>query len=76
VGKTCGNHPLGRTGRKWVNSIEMDHREIGCKDSGWIELAQGFFPVAGFGISGAEFSGSYTPVFLIISTFEFNHLVF
>jgi hypothetical protein len=40
VGKPEGKRPLGRSRRRWVDNIKMDHRETGwdCKD--WIDLAQ------------------------------------
>jgi hypothetical protein len=40
VGKPEGKRPLGRPRRRWVNSIEMDLREIGWDGINWIELAQ------------------------------------
>jgi hypothetical protein len=35
VGKPEGKRPLGRRRCRWVNNIEMDHREIGW---GWYRL--------------------------------------
>jgi hypothetical protein len=32
--------PLGRPRRRWEDNIEMDLREIGFGDVGWINLAQ------------------------------------
>jgi hypothetical protein len=40
VGKPEGNSPLGRLGRRWVDNIEMDIREIGWGGMDWIDLAQ------------------------------------
>jgi hypothetical protein len=31
---------LGRPGRRWVDNINMDLREIGWDDMDWIDLAQ------------------------------------
>jgi hypothetical protein len=36
VGKLEGKRPLGRTGRRWMNSIS----EIGWGSMDWIDLAQ------------------------------------
>jgi hypothetical protein len=35
-----GKRPLGRTRRRWVNSIKMDLREIGLGGMDWIDLVQ------------------------------------
>jgi hypothetical protein len=35
-----GKRPLGRPRRRWVDSVEMDHREIGWDGMDWIDLAQ------------------------------------
>jgi transposase len=40
VGKPDGKRQLGRPRRTWVDNIEMDLRETGCGDVGWIDLAQ------------------------------------
>jgi hypothetical protein len=40
VGKPEGKRPLGRPGRKWVDNIKIDLREIGWDDMDWIDLAQ------------------------------------
>jgi hypothetical protein len=40
VGKTEGKRPLGRPGRRWVDNIKMDLKEIGGDDMDWIYLAQ------------------------------------
>jgi hypothetical protein len=40
VGKAEGKKPLGRPRRKWVDTIKMDHREIGWDGMHWIDLAQ------------------------------------
>jgi hypothetical protein len=40
VGKPEERRPLGRPRRKWVDSIEMDLREIGWDGMNWIDLAQ------------------------------------
>jgi hypothetical protein len=32
--------PLGKSGRRWVNNIKMDLREIGWDGMDWIDLAQ------------------------------------
>jgi hypothetical protein len=39
VGKPEGKKPLGRQRRKWVDNIEIDLREIGLDNMGWIDLA-------------------------------------
>jgi hypothetical protein len=40
TGKPEGRRPLGRSRRRWVDSIKMDLREIGWDGMDWIELAQ------------------------------------
>jgi hypothetical protein len=35
VGQVEGKRPLGRPGRRWVDSIKMDLREIGWDGLGW-----------------------------------------
>jgi hypothetical protein len=40
VGKLEGKRPLGRPRHKWVDSIEIDLREIGWGGMDWIDLAQ------------------------------------
>jgi len=40
VGKPGGRRPLGRPRRRWVDSIIMDLREVGCGYMDWIGLAQ------------------------------------
>jgi hypothetical protein len=40
VGKPEGKRPLGRPGRRWVDNIKMDLREIGWDSMDWIDLAQ------------------------------------
>jgi hypothetical protein len=40
VGKPEGKPPLGRPRRRWVDSIKICLREIGCDGMGWIDLAQ------------------------------------
>jgi hypothetical protein len=39
VGKPEGKRPLGRTKRRWINSIKMDLLEIGVNVVDWIGLA-------------------------------------
>jgi hypothetical protein len=39
VGKPEGKRPLERQGRKWVDNIEMDIREIEWCGMDWIDLA-------------------------------------
>jgi hypothetical protein len=41
VGKSEGKGPLGRPSRRWVDSIKMDHRDVGWGGMDWIDLAQG-----------------------------------
>jgi hypothetical protein len=40
VGKPEGKRPLGRPGRRWVDHIKMDLRELGWDGMDWIDLAQ------------------------------------
>jgi hypothetical protein len=40
VGKPEGKRPLGRLGRRWVDNIKMDLREIGWDGVDWINMAQ------------------------------------
>jgi hypothetical protein len=40
VGKPEEKRPLGRPGRRWVNNIKMDLREIGWDGVDWIDMAQ------------------------------------
>jgi hypothetical protein len=40
VGKPEGKRPLGRPGRRWVDNIKMDLREIEWDGTDWIDLAQ------------------------------------
>jgi hypothetical protein len=40
VGKAEGNRPLGKPRRRWVDTVKMDVREIGCGDMEWIDLAR------------------------------------
>jgi hypothetical protein len=40
VGKPEGRRPLGRSRRRWEDSIRMDLREIGRGGVDWIDLAQ------------------------------------
>jgi hypothetical protein len=35
-----GKRPLGRSRRKWVDSIKMDPRQVGWDGMDWIDLAQ------------------------------------
>jgi hypothetical protein len=41
VGKPEGKRPLGIPGRKWLDNIKMDLREMGWGGMDWINLAQG-----------------------------------
>jgi hypothetical protein len=41
VRKPEGKEPLRRPSRGWVDSINIDLREIGWGGIGWIDLAQG-----------------------------------
>jgi hypothetical protein len=40
VGKPNGKRPLGRPKCRWEDNIKMDLQAVGCRDMGWIELAQ------------------------------------
>jgi hypothetical protein len=40
VGRLEGNRPLGRKGRRGVDNIKIDLREIGWGGMDWIDLAQ------------------------------------
>jgi hypothetical protein len=40
VGKPEGKRPLRRPGRRWMDNVKMDRREIGWDDMGWTDLAQ------------------------------------
>jgi hypothetical protein len=40
VGTPEGKRPLGRTRRRWVDSIKIDLREIGWDGMNFIDLAQ------------------------------------
>jgi hypothetical protein len=40
VGKPEAKQPLGRPGRRWVNNIKIDLREIGSDGMDWIHLVQ------------------------------------
>jgi hypothetical protein len=40
VGTPGGKRPLGRPGRRWVDNIKIDLREIGKDVMDWIDLAQ------------------------------------
>jgi hypothetical protein len=40
VGKPEGKRPLGRTRRKWVDTIRMDLRKVDWGDVDWIGLAK------------------------------------
>jgi hypothetical protein len=40
VGKPEGKRPLGRPGRRLVDNVEMDLREIGWDGMNWIDMAQ------------------------------------
>ena len=40
VGKPEGKRPLGRTRRRWVDSIRIDLQEVGCGYLDWTGLAQ------------------------------------
>jgi hypothetical protein len=40
VGGPEGKRPQGRRGRRWVDNIKIDLREIGCDGMDWIDLAQ------------------------------------
>ena len=38
--KLESKRPLGRTRRRWEDSIMMDLQELACGDMDWMELAQ------------------------------------
>jgi len=40
VGKPEGKRPLGRPRRRWEENIKMDLREVICRSTDWIELAE------------------------------------
>jgi hypothetical protein len=40
MGKPEGKRPLGGPGRRWVDNIRMDLREVGWGDVDWIGLAK------------------------------------
>jgi hypothetical protein len=40
VRKSEGKRPLGRNRRRWEDNIKIDHQEVGCRGTDWIELAQ------------------------------------
>jgi hypothetical protein len=40
VGKPKGKRPLGKPGRRWVDSIEMDLGQTGRGGMDWLVLAQ------------------------------------
>jgi hypothetical protein len=40
VGKPEGKRSLERPGRRWLNNIKMDLREIGWDGMDWIDVAQ------------------------------------
>jgi hypothetical protein len=40
VEKPEGKRPLGRPKGRWENNIRLDLQEVGCRDEGWIGLAQ------------------------------------
>jgi hypothetical protein len=40
VGRPEGKRPLGRSRRRWKDTIKLDLREIGIDGSNWIQLAQ------------------------------------
>jgi hypothetical protein len=40
VGNPEGKRPLRRRGRRWVDNIKMDLREVGWNGRDWIDLAQ------------------------------------
>jgi hypothetical protein len=40
VGQPEEKKPLGRPRRRWLNSIKIDLRVIGCDGVDWIDLAQ------------------------------------
>jgi len=40
MGRSEGKRPLGRSWRRWEESIKMDLQEVGCRCMDWIDLAQ------------------------------------
>jgi len=38
--KPEGKRPPGRPRRRWDDNIKMDHHEVGCGGTDWMELAQ------------------------------------
>ena len=40
VGKSEGNRPLWRRGRRWEDNINMDLYEVGCWSMDWIDVTQ------------------------------------
>jgi len=40
VGIPEGKRTLGRPRRRWEDNIKMDHQEVECRVTYWIELAQ------------------------------------
>jgi len=40
MGKPEGKRPLGRTRRRWEDSIKIDFQEVGCGVMEWIDPAQ------------------------------------
>jgi hypothetical protein len=40
VGEPEGKRALGRSRRRWVDSIQLDHRDIGWVGVDWIDLGQ------------------------------------
>ena len=38
--KPKGKTPLGRTGCRWEDDIEVDLQEVGCEGVDWIDLGQ------------------------------------
>jgi len=40
VGKSDGKRPLAKSKPRWEGNIKMDHQEVGCGSTNWIELAQ------------------------------------
>jgi hypothetical protein len=40
VGKPEGRRPLRRPGRRWVDNIKIDLREVGLDGVDWIDRAQ------------------------------------
>jgi hypothetical protein len=48
LGKPEGNGPLERPRRRWVDSIKIDLREIGCEGMDWSDRSgSGYGPVDG-----------------------------